>query len=167
MQFCPQLHLWNEPSIPVTLGKSQRINYIKSGDCEGVEGGLCSCRSGDSFAQFFLDSQQKARIGNWPNMVICSIQFRTVPFFRPNPHRTRNATRANSNANPLMLLACSVDTPHSHQQVPFAGVALRVPSCVLCGLGLTNCLLLKCACASFLPSRASACETLMSADRRH
>ncbi len=26
--------------------------------------------------------------------------------------------------------------PHSHQQVPFACVALRIESCILCGLGL-------------------------------
>ena len=44
---------------------------------------------------------------------------------------------ANSNVFPLMLLACSVDHPHSHQQVPFARVALHVASRVLCGLGLT------------------------------
>ncbi len=48
---------------------------------------------------------------------------------RPNPHRKRDATRAaNSNVFPLMLLACSVDTPiHINRSYL---LALHPASCV-------------------------------------
>ena len=50
---------------------------------------------------------------------------------RPNSHRTRDA-HANWNVFPLMLLACSVDTPiHINRSHLFC-----VASYILCGLGL-------------------------------
>ena len=48
---------------------------------------------------------------------------------KPNPHRTRDA---NWNVFPLMLLACSVDTPIHINRFHFLCIASRV----LCGLGL-------------------------------
>ena len=66
---------------------------------------------------------------------------------RPNPHRTRVRK---FEPNPLMLLACNVDTPihinRSH--------LLRVASRVLCGLGLME------SCASSSPRSLSWTEPL-------
>ena len=56
---------------------------------------------------------------------------------RPNPHRTRDATRANWKVFSFDVACLQCGHPHSHQQVPFAFVALRIASRVLCGLGPT------------------------------
>ena len=51
----------------------------------------------------------------------------------PHPHRTRCARKFEYFSFDVACVQC--EHPHSHQQVPFAGVALRVVSRVLCGLG--------------------------------
>ncbi len=57
----------------------------------------------------------------------------TWPRVRPNSHRTRDA-HANWNVFPLLLLACSVNTPIDDNRSHL----LRVASCVLCELGLSR-----------------------------
>ncbi len=60
-------------------------------------------------------------------------QTRTI---RPNPHRTQSRdTRVNWNIFSFDVACVQCGYPHSHQQVPFAHVALHVASRVLCGLG--------------------------------
>ena len=48
-------------------------------------------------------------------------------------HGTRRARKFEHFSFDVACLQCGHS--HSHQQVPFACVALHVPSCILCGLG--------------------------------
>ncbi len=57
---------------------------------------------------------------------------------RPNPHRTRDATRAQIRTFPFDVACLQCGHPHSHQQVPVACMALHVASRILCGLGLIS-----------------------------
>ncbi len=50
-------------------------------------------------------------------------------------HGTKHARKLECFSFDVACVQCG--HPHSHQQVPFACIALRVASCILCGLGLS------------------------------
>ena len=76
---------------------------------------------------------------------------------RPNSHRTRDATHANWNIFPLMLLVCSVNTPMTTG--PNCLCCIVVASHVLCEWGLM--ILVQCdtlsVIASLLPGLKHMC----------
>ena len=72
----------------------------------------------------------------------CSVLGGAVESTGPNPHRTRDATRAQIQTFFLWCCCVQCGHPHSHQQVPLLALRVRV----LCGLGPGLCESHSCCC---------------------